>query len=217
MKIEIIAETNNWIAISKPAGIQVERNPFGPSAESLVYDYLSTKYRNPFVGIVHRIDRPTSGVVLVAKKDRTLRKLNRYFAAKKVKKQYIARVSPPLGAEEGLAEHWLLKDRMAKKALVVSKKTAKAKFCKLSYQSITIDEADKSQLLLITPATGRYHQIRAQLAALGSPIIGDDRYGSELPHLPDCITLHACLLEIKEEGIKLEAKWPDWGKGFEVE
>ena len=212
MKIEIIAETNNWIAISKPAGIQVERNPFGPSAESLVYDYLSTKYRNPYVGIVHRIDRPTSGVVLVAKKERTLRKLNRYFAAQKVKKQYLAKVSPPLEAAEGMAEHWLKKDLIAKKAVLATEKTPKAKYCKLAYQSHAVDEATQSQLLLITPITGRYHQIRAQLAALGSPIIGDERYGSELPHLPDCITLHACQLEIEEEGIKLVTEWPGWGK-----
>jgi 23S rRNA pseudouridine1911/1915/1917 synthase len=214
MKIEIIAETNNWIAISKPAGIQVERNPFGPSAESLVYDYLSKKYRNPYVGIVHRIDRPTSGLVLVAKKERTVRKFNRYFASKKVKKQYLAKVSPPLGTEEGVAEHWLLKDRMAKKALLATKKTPKAKFCKMAYKTVAIDASGQHQLLLIEPATGRYHQIRAQLAALGSPIIGDSRYGSELPHLPDCITLHACQLEIEEEGIKLVAEWPDWSSNL---
>jgi len=209
MKINIIAETSKWIAISKPPGIQVERNPFGPSAESLVYDHLAKKYRNPYVGVVHRIDRPTSGLVLMAKKKNVLRQLNQHFSQKDVHKQYLARVSPTPGQTDGKLEHWLEKDLKDKKAIAHSQEVSGAKYSALQYEQIRTYELNQA-LLLIRPETGRYHQIRAQLSAINCPVIGDEKYGSELTFEPDCIMLHAWKLEIPGLEIVLEAGQPDW-------
>ncbi|MCG8326735.1 MAG: RNA pseudouridine synthase [Chitinophagales bacterium] len=209
MKIEVIAETNKWIAVSKPAGIQVERNPFGPSAESLVYDYLSSKYHNPFVGVIHRIDRPTSGLVLMAKKPNTLKQLNRLFSQQEISKQYLARVDKSPKSKTGTLEHWLEKRLKEKMAWVHESEQAGAKRCQLEYEQLkTYDNGQV--LLLIRPITGRYHQIRAQLTAIDCSIVGDEKYGSTLPYQPNSIMLHAWKMEIAELDLNLEADLPDW-------
>lgn len=213
MKINIIAETNRWIAISKPPGIQVERNPFGSSAESLVYDHLSKKYRNPYVGIVHRIDRPTSGLVLIAKKKSTLRQLNQHFSQKDINKQYLARVAPVPAQPEGQLEHWLKKDRKEKRTSAHSHKVPESKYSVLQYRLLQTYEHDQA-LLLIQPETGRYHQIRAQLAAIHCPVVGDEKYGSQLPYKPNCIMLHAWKLDIPGLEMALQAAPPDWAENI---
>ena len=209
MKIEVIAETNKWIAISKPAGIQVERNPFGPSAESLTYDYLSSKYRNPFVGVVHRIDRPTSGLVLMAKKPNALKQFNRLFSQQKIGKQYLARVDEIPDSKTGILEHWLEKRLKEKMAWVHESEQADAKRCQLEYELLKTYDNGQA-LLLIRPITGRYHQIRAQLAAIDCPIVGDEKYGSTLPYQPDSIMLHAWKMEIASLDLSLETGLPEW-------
>jgi 23S rRNA-/tRNA-specific pseudouridylate synthase len=131
LQIHIIEETKDWLVVSKPAGIQVERNPFGPSVESLVYAHLEAERRNPYVGIVHRLDRVTTGVVLVAKHRSVLRKLNRQFVEKDVRKTYLAAVSQPPPSEQGTLHHWLEKDRASKRAIVHKEPAEKARECLL--------------------------------------------------------------------------------------
>lgn len=210
MTIEIIEETNKWIAVSKPASIQTERNPFDPSAESLVIDHLSKRYRKPFVGIVHRIDRPTSGLIIIAKNKRMLRRLNQVFSDRQVKKTYMAKVASSPMESRGKLEHWLYKDVANRKAIVYENEQAGAKLCQLEYEVISEDSQNGQALLLLKPHTGRYHQIRAQLSAIGCPIIGDAYYGSELEYKPNGIMLHAWKLEIPSLGIILEAAPPEW-------
>lgn len=213
LQIHIIEETKDWIVASKPAGIQVERNPFGPSVESLVYAHLKAERRIPYVGIVHRLDRVTTGVVLVAKHRSVLRKLNHQFVEKDVSKTYLAAVDQPPPAEQGTLQHWLEKDRAAKRSIVHQAPVDKAKECLLNYKVLSTTN-DGRRFLQLQPITGRYHQIRAQLAAEGCPVIGDGHYGSTQAYQDHHIMLHAWKLEFFDERTKerrlLEAPLPDW-------
>lgn len=213
MQIHIIEETKDWIVVSKPAGIQVERNPFGPSVESLVYAHMETERRIPYVGIVHRLDRVTTGVVLVAKHRSVLRKLNRQFMEKDVRKTYLAATDQPPPAAQGNLHHWLEKDRAAKRAIVHTTPVDKARECLLNYK-ILATTPNNQTLLELEPLTGRYHQIRAQLAHEGCPVVGDVHYGAAQPYQDHHIMLHAWKLEFFDERTKkrrlVEAPLPEW-------
>lgn len=213
MTISIIRETPSWLAVNKPAGIQVERNPFGPSVESLAYGHLKLKKRNPYVGIVHRLDRVTTGLVLVAKKKSILRQLNEQFRLREVQKTYLAMVEGVPAEGEATLTHWLVKDLNEKRARVAPKNSDKAFECILSYRLLRKEE-DGRTLLEIRPLTGKYHQIRAQLAAIGCPVVGDMHYGAKEEYHPNHIQLHAWKLEFfdpkREERLELEAPPPEW-------
>ncbi|MCB0561966.1 MAG: RNA pseudouridine synthase [Lewinellaceae bacterium] len=213
MNISVIKETPGWLALDKPAGIQVERNPFGPSVESLAYAHLEMKKRNPYVGIVHRLDRVTTGVVLVAKKKNTLRQLNEQFRLKGVQKTYLAMVEGAPAEEEATLQHWLEKDLPGKRALVSNQASGPAFECILSYRQLWKGPNGRA-LLEIHPVTGKYHQIRAQLAAIGCPVAGDMHYGASTSYQPNHIMLHAWKLAFSDPGSKerleVEAPLPDW-------
>jgi 23S rRNA pseudouridine1911/1915/1917 synthase len=213
--IQIIQETHKWIAVDKPAGIQVERNPFGVSVESLVYARLERDKRNPYVGIVHRLDRVTTGVVLVAKNKGMLRKLNAQFREKDVRKIYLAAIEKPLPREQGTLNHWLEKSQEQKKALLRTGPGGKAKECIINFKVIGYNEAGQ-QLVQLEPITGRYHQIRAQLGAISCPVVGDELYGASAPYQDHHIMLHAWKLEFfdekQEERLLVEANLPEWAK-----
>lgn len=216
MKFSIIKETPAWLAISKPAGIQVERNPFGPSVESLAYGHLEMKRRNPYVGIVHRLDRVTTGVVLVAKKKGILRELNEQFRLREVRKTYLARVEQAPAEAEATLIHWLVKDLKERRARVAPENSDKAFECTLSYRLLRREE-DGGALLEIHPITGKYHQIRAQLAAIGYPVVGDTHYGAREAYQPHHIMLHAWKLEFfdskRKKRLEVEAPLPEWAAG----
>lgn len=207
MNLPILTETSHYLAIDKPAGLIVERNPWEPSAESLVFEYLSEKRGSPFLGIVHRLDRVTSGVLLLAKKKSALKELNRQFAEKQVRKTYLAIVEQAPSQAEGKLEHWLFKNQAEKRAVVFERQQKNAVFCSLSYRSL------KGRLLEISPDTGKFHQIRAQLAAIGCPITGDNAYGAQTGYRPNAIMLHAWKLEFNDplsgERVLVEAPAPE--------
>ena len=215
MDLYIIQETAQWIAVDKPAGIQVERNPFGASVESLVYAHLEQEKRNPYVGIVHRLDRVTTGVVLVAKKKHILRNLNGQFREKDVRKIYLAAIEKPLPREQGTLNHWLEKSKEQKKALLRTGPGGKAKECIINFKAIGHNAAGQ-QLVQLEPITGRYHQIRAQLGAIGCPVVGDQLYGASSPYQDHHIMLHAWKLEFfeerQEERLLMKARLPEWAK-----
>lgn len=188
--IEVIHETANFLIVNKPVGLIVERNPFEhPTVESLVGDYLSKYRRKPTVGVVHRLDRVTSGVMVFSKKREALRELNRYFEHKEVKKTYVALISNPLPEKEGTLTHLLWKDQKNKRSEVVTKIDKGVSECILDYK--VLEEKNGTYLIEITPKTGKFHQIRVQLAAVGCPIIGDEKYGSMIEYKPLSICLHA--------------------------
>ena len=186
----IIKETPYWVAVYKPAGMIVERSPFeSPTLEELVQAHFKTKKRPPFLGIVHRLDKPTSGVVVIAKKKSALKHLNRQFQDRRVKKIYWALTEGILPAKEGKLSNWLIKDREQKRAIISEVETPSAKLASLHYR--VLNEKQGKVLLEVELLTGRYHQIRAQLAAVGCPIIGDHKYTMDSDDYSKAIALHA--------------------------
>lgn len=191
----IIAQSEELLVINKPAGMNVERWPGFPSVEEWAWQHLSSTRKRPFVGIIHRLDRPVSGLLLLATSKRSLSGYNTLFREKSIQKQYIALTSDiPEG--EGVLEHWLRKDQLLKRAIIVKNageaRRSGASQVKLRYEIMGKYEA--GCLLKINPEGGKYHQIRAQLAAAGAPILGDQLYGSRQSFLPDTIALHASQL-----------------------
>ena len=168
--IEILFESNQIIVITKPAGAISEHNKFeDDNAEALVRAHLSKKVKTPFVGITHRLDRVTSGILLMAKRPGTLKTVNQWFENRQIKKTYLAITSTAPEVASGLLEHHLWTDVEQKKAVVVRGKKKGSKLAQLSYRTLAV--TDFGCLLEIKPKTGRFHQIRAQLAHIGSPII----------------------------------------------
>ncbi len=187
---EVLAETKDWIAINKPSGLIVETNPFEcPSVEDLLFQYLRKKEKRPFIGVVHRLDRLTSGVLLFAKKKDALRKLNRQFSERQVKKVYLALLSPFCLDKSGLLTGWLIKDQKNKKAEIKLRETVDAKKVTLSYR--LLKEEEGAALVEVHPFTGRFHQIRVQFATAGCPVVGDEKYGSRISCATFAIGLHA--------------------------
>lgn len=207
-----IAETNAWIAVNKPFGISVEKTlGANDTIEDQVLDYLYNYTSMPFVGIVHRLDRVTSGILLMAKKKSALRKLNEQFAQRSVKKTYLAMVEGIPTQSEALLAQWLYKDQKEKKAVIFNEPGENRDVCTLKYQVVR-QEKDKA-LLEIELLTGKFHQIRAQLAAQGTPIIGDEKYGaSKIQYADMGIALHAYSLEFvdlfDQTPIQLKAHLP---------
>ena len=212
--IDILFESNQIIVITKPAGIISEHNKFeADNAEALVRAHLSEKVKTPFVGITHRLDRVTSGILLMAKRPGTLKTVNQWFENRQIKKTYLAITSSAPELDSGLLEHHLWTDLEQKKAMVVSGKKKGAKLARLSYRTLAV--TDFGCLLEIKPKTGRFHQIRAQLAHIGCPIIGDEKYGNAQPYLKQQIALHAHMLELPEtinnSPVQFTAGLPDTG------
>lgn len=193
---EILHEAPHYIVVNKPAGLIVERNPFeSPTVEELVFDHLLKEKRKPFLGIVHRLDRVTSGVLLIAKKKSALKILNKQFADKNIQKTYLARVSERPPNDAGTLRDYLFKDQKNKKAEIFSRKTKDRSLVELDYE--IVGEQKKGFLLKIVPKTGKYHQIRAQLAHIGCPIVGDEKYGGAF-HERLKIDLHAATLAFND-------------------
>jgi 23S rRNA pseudouridine1911/1915/1917 synthase len=192
-KIKLIDETADYWIWEKPAGLLVEKSDIFPSLEAYVFQHDKKERKKPFVGVVHRIDRPVSGIVVMAKKKSILKMLNERFREQKVKKTYLAVVQPcPPKLEDNLA-NWLSKDVKAKMAQIHKKKVEGSQEGILEYS--TMQSVEGKCLLEVRPKTGKYHQIRAQLAHIGAPIIGDGKYGSTIMPNEEEIYLHAWKIE----------------------
>lgn len=214
MHLEILFEDNHMLAINKPAGLMVEKDKYNnPSVEGEVEAYFKEKKmsKNTIVGIVHRLDRPVSGTLLIAKKISVLRDLNAQFSAKQITKKYFAVVHKKPKELKATLSHWLTKDTMSKKAIISDEQVKGSTACQLKYE--VVSQSTNKYLLAIELITGKYHQIRAQLAYIGCPIIGDERYGSKVYYRPNQICLHAKELTVThpttKETIKFVAEFPD--------
>ncbi len=187
-------EDETVLVCNKPAGLMVEpdRNNF-PNLLQDVRNYLKDKTgeKLPYVQHLHRLDRPVSGIVLFTKKKEHLKNLSEQFAQRTVKKYYQALTQTAPAQMEGVLEQWHRKEK--KKAVIVPEGTEYAEKMKLSYR---VKEQGKYFLWDIELYTGKYHQIRVQLAGLGCPVIGDELYGSTVPYKPNAIALHAAKLVI---------------------
>lgn len=209
---EIIYEDNHLLVVNKPAGLLTQ--PSGTTQENLedyCKEWIKTTYNKPgkvFLEAVHRLDKPVSGIVIFAKTSKALSRLNLSMRNKELKKIYCALVEGTLQAEEGTLEDYLVHEEF--KSEVVSINTPGAKLCRLHYKVLK-HQGDVS-LVEIQLETGRYHQIRAQLAAHGNPIVGDAKYKSHIPYAQNAIALHHSYIEFphptKEEIIKKSAPLP---------
>lgn len=174
-------EDNHIIIVRKEAGEIVQGDKTGdtPLSET-IKDYLKKKYNKPgnvFCGVVHRIDRPVTGVVLFAKTSKALTRLNEMLKKGEIHKTYWAMVEGKRQVQEGEIESWLLPDGRLNKTRVVTANTPGAKLSKLKYRVIA--EGDRYSILEVKLLTGRKHQIRVQLASTGTPIKGDLKYGAK--------------------------------------
>ena len=186
----IVQETPGWIAVNKPPGMSVDRQSgVQETLEDLMLSYLSTTTTKPFVGIVHRLDRPTSGLVLLAKKKSVLLEFHALFREAKIRKTYLAVSNAAPELKKGILEHWLVKDTLQKKAIVVTQELPGAALARLKYRILM--QKNHHFLWEIQLLSGKYHQIRAQLSAIGCPIVGDGLYGGKDIPLANTIALHA--------------------------
>lgn len=210
-KLEIVHENNDYIVVNKTAGLISEKSSYeNTTVEDQVFNHFSKNKQKPYVGVIHRLDRVTSGVLVFAKKKSVLVEFNELFSSRKVEKTYLAIVkNKPLKDKDNLT-NFLVKNTLEKRADIVPSKSKDSQKCMLSYQ--VLGKNDFGYLLEVKPKTGRFHQIRAQLAHIGLPIIGDDKYGSDENYFPLAICLHAWKLiyqvPISNESITFEAPAP---------
>jgi 23S rRNA pseudouridine1911/1915/1917 synthase len=175
----ILYEDNHLLVVDKPAGLLTQ--PSGTSQDSLeswAKNYIKEKYQKPgnvFLEAVHRLDKPVSGIVVFAKTSKALSRLQEAMRSKSCRKIYEALVENLPPQQEGILEHYLIHDDY--QASVVAKSVAGAKLCRLHYR--VLEGGAPYIKLEIELETGRYHQIRAQLSAIGCPIVGDVKYGSK--------------------------------------
>ena len=198
--LQIIYEDAMLLVCNKPVGLMVEpdRNNH-PSLLQQVKNYLKEKTgdKNPYAQHLHRLDRVTSGIVLFTKQKEHLRNLSEQFAQRQVSKYYVALtdkapVTSRTSVTKGVLEDWHRKEK--KKAVLVPEGTEYAEKAKLEY---TVQPHGNNFLWNIQLHTGKYHQIRVQLASIGCPILGDELYGSCVPYKPNAIALHAAKLIIQ--------------------
>lgn len=212
---EILYEDNHLIAVNKRPGEIVQGDKTGdtPMSENLK-EYIREKYHKPgavFLGVVHRIDRPVSGVVIFARTSKSLSRMNEFFREKKVHKTYWAVVKNRPPEDRGTLIHYLKKDEAKNKSKAYEHEVPGSSRSWLDYK--VIGKSDNYFLLEITPYTGRHHQIRVQLAAMGCPIKGDVKYGADRTNDNGSIHLHARHIRfthpVKKEEIHITAPVPE--------
>ena len=198
--MNVLYEDNHIIVVNKQSGEIVQGDKTGDTPLSdIVKTYLKEKYNKPgnvFLGVVHRLDRPVSGVVLFAKTSKALPRLNKLFAEhEKVKKTYWAIVGKKPQQENGTLTHWLTRNERTNTAKAYDHEVPNSKKAILDYQLVATSE--RYFLLEIQLHTGRHHQIRCQLAKMGCPIKGDLKYGAPRSNPDGSICLHARHLELE--------------------
>jgi 23S rRNA pseudouridine1911/1915/1917 synthase len=214
-KLPVIFEDNHLIVLNKRPGEVVHSNYKGLTAlDTDVKDYLKVKYNKPgnvYLGVVHRIDRPTTGVLLYAKTSKAAARLSKQFQTKQIKKTYWAIVKDKPGKVSGTLHHYIVQNKRVKKAFISDKPKKDYKEAILHYR--TIASSDNYHLIEVELETGRYHQIRCQLAHIGSPIKGDLKYGAPRSNKDGSISLHArsVTLEhpVKKEPLTITAPVPN--------
>ncbi|MBR4758375.1 MAG: RluA family pseudouridine synthase [Bacteroidaceae bacterium] len=191
--MNILFEDNHIIIVSKRAGEIVQGDKTGdtPLSET-VKSYIKERYQKPgnvFLGVVHRLDRPVSGVTLFARTSKALTRLSEMFRTRDVHKTYWAIVCNQPPKEEDTLTHWLTRDEKSNKAKAYDREVPQSKQAVLDYRVIA--HSERYWLLEIDLHTGRHHQIRCQLAKIGCPIKGDLKYGAPRSNPDGSISLHA--------------------------
>jgi len=191
--LQVLYEDNHIIVVNKRAGDIVQGDKTGDKPLSnVVKSYLKDKYNKPgnvYLGTVHRLDRPTSGLVIFSKTSKALPRLNKMFATKDITKTYWALVKNKPKKDSDRLTHWLKKNPKNNKSYAHSTEVKDSKKAVLSYQ--IIKKLDNFYLIEVTLETGRHHQIRTQLASIGCPIKGDLKYSYDRSNKDASISLHA--------------------------
>ena len=213
--LQVLYEDNHLIVINKRPGDIVQGDKTGdiPLSE-VVKLYIKEKYNKPgnvYLGVVHRLDRPTSGIVVFAKTSKALPRLNKLFADRGAIKTYWAVVKNPPKNVQNTLIHWLKRNPKQNKSYGHTKEVADSKKAILEYR--ILKKLDNYYLLEVDLHTGRHHQIRSQLSAIGSPIKGDLKYGFDRSNKDASIHLHARSLSfthpVKKEPLQILAEPPD--------
>jgi 23S rRNA pseudouridine1911/1915/1917 synthase len=212
--LNVLFEDNHLLVINKSAGVLVQGDETGdvPLVE-LCKKYIKEKYNKPgevFLGVVHRLDRPVSGVVVFARTSKALERMNELFRDRQTKKIYWAAVKAKPKDESGTLVHWLVKNEKNNKVTAFAKENKDGQRSELNYR--VLQHKSDFYLLEVNPITGRPHQIRVQLASMGCVIVGDVKYGYETPNGDKSICLHARHLSfihpVKKEAISIDAPLP---------
>ena len=213
--LQVLYEDNHIIVVNKRVGDIVQGDKTGDEPLSdVVKSYIKEKYSKPgevYLGVVHRLDRPTTGIVLFAKTSKALTRLNEMFKNRDTQKTYWAVVKNAPEQEEAVLEHYLKRNSKNNTSKAHTKEVPESKQAKLDYK--VIYKLTNYTVLEINLYTGRHHQIRAQLTAIGSPIKGDLKYGFNRSNPDGGIHLHARKLEfihpVSKESISITAPLPD--------
>lgn len=212
----VLYEDNHIIAVNKTCNEIVQGDKTGDTPLSeMVKAYIKEKYHKPgevFLGVTHRLDRPTSGVVLFARTSKALTRLNEMFKShEQIKKTYWAIVQGVPKQPEARLENWLIKNESQNKSYIAKPHAKDAKQAILNYR--TLVRGENYTLLEVNLETGRHHQIRCQLAAIGCPVKGDLKYGAKRSNPDGGICLHARKIEfihpVSKENICITAPVPD--------
>ena len=213
MNLEVLYHDNQMLAVNKPAGLLTQ--PSGTDKDNLedrakaYIKEVKGKPGNVFLHAVHRLDQVVSGIVLFACTDKALSRLNADMRAHRFTKIYHAVVSGTLPQTEGSLRHFLIHDDY--RAEVAKEGVPDARECLMDYK--VLKQSGEKSLLEIQLHTGRYHQIRAQLSAIGCPIVGDEKYGSKVKLPGTAIALHHARLTVihpvSKAEIVIEAPYPD--------
>ncbi len=211
----VLYEDNHIIIVNKTVSEIVQGDKTGDKPLSeIVKEYLKEKYNKPgnvFIGVTHRLDRPTSGIVVFAKTSKALPRLNDMFKNKEIKKTYWAIVKNAPKQSEGTLKHYLVRNEKQNKSYAYDTEKPNSKLAILHYK--TIARSDNYNLLEIDLETGRHHQIRCQLAKIGCPIKGDLKYGAERSNSDGGISLHARKVSfihpVSKELIEITAPVPE--------
>lgn len=212
--LEILYEDNHLIAVNKPSGVLVQGDKTGdePLSEKLkqFIKIKDKKAGDVYLGVPHRIDRPTSGIVLFAKTSKALSRLNKMFQDQEIEKTYWAVVKNKPPREQDVLVHYLSRNPQKNKSFASIKESSDSKKSELAYE--VIYELSNYYLLAIYPKTGRHHQIRSQLSFIGCPIKGDLKYGFDRSNEDAGISLHARSIRfthpVKGEEVYIEAPPP---------
>lgn len=224
--MEILYEDNHIIAVNKNCSEIVQGDKTGDvTLPDMIKAYLKKKYNKPgnvFCGVTHRLDRPVTGVVLFAKTGKALSRLNEMFQKQEIQKKYWAIVKNPPAEPSDKLEHYLVRNEKQNKSYAYDSQKGSSKKAILYYK--TLAKSENYTLLEINLETGRHHQIRCQLAKIGSPIKGDLKYGFQRSNPNGGISLHARSVEfvhpVTKKKIYIEAPvpqeklWEDITKGW---
>lgn len=216
--IQVLFEDNHLIAVNKPAGWLVHGDETGDAPLSdFVKFYIKERYDKPgdvFLGVIHRIDRPVSGVVVFARTSKALRRMNQLFKDRQVQKNYLALVESRPKELKGHLEHYIAKDRKRNKARASVRNRSELKGAKLGKLDYAfLGSIANHHILQVAPKTGRPHQIRVQLSSMGCAIRGDVKYGASAANDDGRIHLHARSLSfvhpVRKEPVEIIAPLPD--------